>query len=54
MLLNDLLNEYDFLEPKFIYIGCFVMVSLDNDSSKEIALFYSFFISGSLCLHRSN
>ncbi|XP_050432015.1 protein patched isoform X2 [Adelges cooleyi] len=26
MLLNDLLSQYDFLDPKLIYIGCLIMV----------------------------
>lgn len=28
MLLNDLLSQYDFLNPKLIYIGCIMMVSI--------------------------
>lgn len=27
MLLNDLLSQYDFLNPKLIYIGCIIMAS---------------------------
>jgi patched 1 protein len=27
MLLNDLLSQYDFMNPKLIYIGCIIMVS---------------------------
>lgn len=44
MLLNDLLSEYDFLDLKLIYIGCIVMVSSDNDSSKKMSLFYPIFL----------
>lgn len=29
-LLNDLLSQYNFFEPKFIYIGCFLMVIYSN------------------------
>lgn len=35
MLLNDLLSQYDFLNPKLIYIGCFIMASYKQFSRNK-------------------
>lgn len=41
MLLNDLLSQYDFLNPKLIYIGCILMVSIIDYEQKN----YNYFIN---------